>query len=677
MRRLFNLKHSKRLSVISALTLICASSLTAQAQGGGDATKSVGPAAVARKGVRAGAKVPDFMTQRFEKDGVTIDFSVKALPSEKGETIGLVSGADAIATFRLTDARTGQPITGLHPNAWISARKSEPTPNEAACKDKIRLFTGGLMSVRPDIDLNTYLLLTLNHDNTITFINPQISFSKTKLENIIALPGPGADWVLSQNKQFLYVTLPEQSAVGVVNTVTKKLVSTIPVGEKTKPRRVALQPDGRFVWVGLDDSPSVAVVDTVNNKLAATINVGAGLHQIAFTSDSRWAYVTNSAADTVSVIDTKMLTRVTDIKVGRTPVPVAYSSASKQIYVATINGATIEVIDPAKRQVVKTIPTKRGVVALGFEPKGRFALAANQVESTVSVIDSATNTIKGAAEVVKEPDQLAFTQRYVYVRGTKSEKVSLIELNQLGNEKLSPVDVNAGRLAPSTVPEEIGVSSMIVPTPEGNAVMIANTPDQMLYYYVEGMMAPMGTFTNYKRRPRALLVLDRSLDETEPGVYSTPIKLTRAGRYDVPLLVDQPRLVNCFQLEVAPSLDEEKNPSGTTVAVEHLFKDKKFKPQEANALRFKITDPATKQPIAGLTDVQILVFEPPGIWQQRQWAKEVEKGVYEVTQTFPREGLYNVMLRISSRGTSFADLPFSTVAVKNDQPLENKKLNDK
>lgn len=616
---------------------------------------------------KAKTKAPDYHSQRFEKDGITIDFSVKALPTEKGLSAGLVAGANAIATFRLTDARTGQALTGLHPAAWISVRKSEAAPNEAACKDKIRLFTGGLMSVRADIDLNAYLLLTLNHDNSITFINPQVSFSVTKLESIVALPGPGADWALSQNKEFLYVTLPEQGAVAIVNTVTRKLIATLPVGEKSAPRRVALQPDGRFVWVGLDGAGAVAVIDTSNNRLAATVKAGAGLHHIAFTADSRLAYITNSAADTVSVIDTRTLAHMTDIKVGRTPVPVAYSAASKQIYVATLNGATIEVIDPAKQRVVKTIQARRGNVALRFEPGGRFGFAVNQVESKVFILDSATDELTGAAEVVKEPDQVVFTPRYAYVRGTQSEKISLIELGQLGSGKISAVDVTAGRQSPSSAPQEIGISDMIAPTPEGNAVMVANSPDQMLYYYVEGMMAPMGSFTNYKRRPRALLVLNRSLTELEPGVYSTPIKLTGAGRYDVPMLVDQPRLVNCFQLEVAPSPEGEDARAGRSLAVEHLFREKRFKPQEASPLRFKITDPATRQPIVGLTDVQVLVFEPPGIWQQRQWAREVEKGIYEVVQTFPRAGLYNVMVRVSSRGTTFADLPYATLAVTGDK----------
>jgi YVTN family beta-propeller protein len=656
---------------LSTLLLILASATTAIiAQIGG-------PRSTTRK-TTAPAKAPASVSQQFEKEGVVINFSVEARPTEKGESAGLVAGANAVATFRVTDARTGQPLTGLRPMAWISSRTSAAQPpSEAVCKDKIRNFMGGLLSVRPEIDLNSYLALTLNHDNTITIINPLISFSKTKLEGIVQLPGTGADWALSPKQEFLYVTLPERSEVAAVNVITRKIVATVATGDKTKPRRIAIQPDGRYVWVGLDGSPLLAAIDTATNKLAATLSIGDGLHNLAFTPDSRFVYVTNSATDTVSVVDAKKLVKLADIKVGRTPVAVAYSSASRLIYVASINGATVSAIDPQKQQVVKTIPIKRGVVALRFEPQGRFGFLVNQIENSVTILDAATDSLVGGAEVVKGPDQVTFTARYAYVRGTGSEKVSLIDLGEVAKGKVTPVDVTAGRLPASNLPQEIGVADMIVPTPEGNAVLIANAPDQMMYYYVEGMMAPMGTISNYKRRPRALLLINRSLTEIEPGVYSTPIKLTRAGMFDVPLLIDQPRASNCFQLEVAESPDAEKNRGGPSIAVEVLFKEKRFKPQAAVPLRFKITDSVTKQPLVGLDDVQVLVFEPPGIWQQRQWAKDVGGGVYEVTQTFPREGLYNVMLRVASRGVAYADLPFTAVPIVAGAQTEDKKNVDK
>ena len=606
---------------------------------------------------------PSSFSAQYEKEGIVVEFSLKSIEVDERKNLGLAAGTDALASFRLTDKRTGQPVTGLHPNAWLSTRTAEHAPNEAECKDIIRTLMSGSLSARADLDLNSYLMLTLNHDNTITFINPQLSFNITKLESIITLPGAGVDWALSKDKSFLYVTMPDQSAVAVVNTVTRKLIGTIQTGEKTKPMRIAVQPDGRYVWVGLDESPKVAVIDTATNKLAATVAVGEGLHNIAFTGDSRFAYVTNSKSDTVSAIDIKALTKLSDIKVEKTPVAIAHSAASNSIYVASINGGTVAVINPANQQVVKTIPVKRGVVAFRFDLSGRYGFAVNQIESTASVIDASTNQVIAESGVVKSPDQVAFTRLYAYVRGTDSEKFSLIELSEVKKGKFTPIDIQAGEHAASTLPQEIGVADMIQPTPEGNSVMIANMPDQMIYYYTEGMMAPMGTFQNYKRRPHALMLIDRSLSEDSPGVYSSPVKLKSAGTFNVPFLVDQPRLANCFEVKVADSPYAEKVKASASTLIEPMFKGKQFKLKETATLKFKVTDSLTGKPLSGLKDVMILIFEPPGIWQKRVMAKEAGEGVYEVTETLPHAGLFRVMTQIHSRGVRFADLPFTALPV--------------
>src|SRR6185369_4956812 len=151
------------------------------------------------KPAEAGEKTSANASQRFEKEGIAVDYSIKPLDADKSKDQRLLAGADALITFRVTDSRTGQPVTGLRPNAWVSTRSLDHAPNEAECKDKIKTFLGGMISARPEINLNAYYLLTLNHDNTITFINPQISFM-TKLESIVTLPGLGADWVLSKGK---------------------------------------------------------------------------------------------------------------------------------------------------------------------------------------------------------------------------------------------------------------------------------------------------------------------------------------------------------------------------------------------------------------------------------------------------------------------------------------------
>ena len=58
--------------------------------------------------------------------------------------------------------------------------------------------------------------------------------------------------------------------------------------------------------------------------------------------------------------------------------------------------------------------------------------------------------------------------------------------------------------------------------------------DKTVYFYKEGMAAPMGSFSNYGCQPRAVLVVDRSLRERgSPGVYETTVRLRKPGEYDV------------------------------------------------------------------------------------------------------------------------------------------------
>lgn len=594
--------------------------------------------------------------QRFEQNGLAIELAITPLRPSSDDEHRLITGREAMVNVTLKDARTGEPVLGTRPRGWMNGRPSEMVATEATCVDKIRRLAAGRLSVRAEIDLNRYVVATLNHDKTISVIDPQLDFSATKLESLVSLPGVGADWVLSQDQSLLYVTIPDEALVAVVDTRTRRLIQTVPTGNGSRPGRILLQPDGRMVWVGLDGTAQVAVIEVQSNRLITTVPVGQGLHTLAAIPESRLMYVTNSRSDTVSVIDAETRSAVATVAVGKTPVALTYSRAAQRMYVGALNGAEIVVIDPTSHRVSARVPVSVGVVALSTEPQGRFVFAVNQMESRLFIMDAATNSVTAITTVVKDPDQIAFTEHYAYVRGIESEKFTLIELREARKGKLVPLDVQAGRQAPSVAPQELGVAPMIVATPEGNAVMIANAPDATLHYYQEGMMATMGTFSNYHRMPRGILVLDRSLRAVAPGTYQAPVTLPRAGRFDVPVLIDQPRTFHCFQVTVHESPDS--TPTVASVRpplVQPRFERDLIPALVPTALSFALVDPATQEPITGLRDVQVLVFEPPGSWQQRHWAREVESGRYVVTQSFPRVGEYRVMIQAPSRQLRFAD----------------------
>jgi len=138
----------------------------------------------------------------------------------------------------------------------------------------------------------------------------------------------------------------------------------------------------------------------------------------------------------------------------------------------------------------------------------------------------------------------------------------------------------------------------------------------MIYYYTEGMAAPMGNFQNYRHVPRAVRIVDRSLREEARGVYTTTARLPKHGIYNVSLLLDSPRVVHCFEA-VAQTNPELKDDRDVALQIEYLNREAPLNVQQDYKIRFKLLDTETKQPSADLKDVGVLVFLSPGMWQQR------------------------------------------------------------
>lgn len=55
---------------------------------------------------------------------------------------------------------------------------------------------------------------------------------------------------------------------------------------------------------------------------------------------------------------------------------------------------------------------------------------------------------------------------------------------------------------------------------------------------------------------------------------------------------------------------------------------------------------------------------------------EVRPGIYEVSQTFPHQGIFNVMFKVASRGVEYRNLPFTEVTVV-EETKTNVKTNEK
>jgi hypothetical protein len=263
-------------------------------------------------------------------------------------------------------------------------------------------------------------------------------------------------------------------------------------------------------------------------------------------------------------------------------------------------------------------------------------------------------------DVEEGPDQVAFSDELAYVRHRGSDSVLMIPLKTVGEpgKPVPVVDFPGGQHPPGRLPRPTPAAG-IVQAPGESAVLVANPEDQIIYYYKEGMAAPMGHFQNYGKQPLAALVVNRSLREVRPGVYQTTARMAGAGDYDLALFVDSPQLVQCFPVKVAadPALAAARKPP---LGVEPLAAggpEGKVGVGEEVAVRFKLTTPETGAPRTGLQDVRVLAFLSPGVWQQRQWAAEAGPGVYEARFTPPQAGVYFVFVEVGSAGLTLQKSP--------------------
>ena len=590
-------------------------------------------------------------TQKIVEQGIAIEFTAEPLVQNVNS---IRAAEDVNVRFKVTDTTTGTPVKGLGLSAWISLREGDNEPTK--CHDKIQSYLTGSMRARPDVDLNSYYILALNKSPDISVIDPLLGFGGSKLLTLVMLKSPGEDWLLTRDGELLFVTLPAINQVAVITTRSWKVIDYIDTG--ITPARITTQPDQHYVWVandGTEKDGGVTVIDPATLKVAAKIATGAGEHNIVISSDSRFAFVSNRENETVSIVDVQTLKKLDDVKVGPGPASMALSELSKAIYVASEMDGTVTVIDEQSRKVTAQMKTKPGARSIRFAPGGRYGFVLNTKESTIFIFDAASNRMLHEVKVGKAPDQIMFSDTFAFVRSLDTEIVSMLRLGTIGKE-VDVTDFPGGQIPPRKGSTPVHADSIVL-APEGNAVVIANPVDKSLYYYTEGMAAPMGNFQNYRREPMAALVVDRSLREIKPGIYSTTVKLPASGRYDVAFLNDSPSVSHCFDLsaDANPSLKEEKP---VALRIEHQLKDLTLPVGKDFTFRFKLTDAATGNPKADLKDVRVLTFMSAGGWQRRDLATSVGNGMYEIKINVPESGVYMVFVESASMGVKYRDLPY-------------------
>ena len=601
--------------------------------------------------------------QKLVRDGVTVALQVQSLAKDGV----LREGEFADVRFRVTDTTSGQPLAGVAPGAWLDPQAVAADlaqGREHSCKSRVGVFLKSSIGARPLLDLNSYYLMVMNRDASVSVVDPQVSVGGiTSTLSRIELKQPPMDWVTPADNKRVFVSMPNADAVAVIDSEQFKLVDSVAAG--SNPVRVALQPDERLLWVGNNarapEQSGVTVIDAQSLKPLKHVATGAGHHEIAFSKDSRQAFVSNRDDGTVSIIDIASLTLSKQLKTGSHPLSIAFSALSQAVYVADGQDGTVTVVDAVSLSVRRVIKLKQGLGPMGFSADGRFGIVLNTLENQASVIDASNDSLIHDVAVSAEPYQVVFTKAYAYIRGLASAKVTMINLASLG-EGRTPISqgFEAGPQAPRLA-GDLPLASSLAVSRDDNAVFVVNPVDNTTYFYAEGMNAPMSGYPNRGQVARAAMVIDRSLREVSPGLYSARIKLPPAGRFDVAFLLNQPNIIHCFTADVEPATQSTR--VAGVPKVEFMLDTVTATLGSPYVVRFRIVQGKQNTQRSGVKDVQVRYFLAPSSRAQSVAALEVGEGVYEVPLTLNQPGAWYLHVRAASLGAGFDDKTFASVRV--------------
>lgn len=602
--------------------------------------------------------------QKFSREGVVVEFSYEPASKRAG---GVIEGEFTDLRFRVTDEAKGKPVRSLRPGAWMDvARPLDAAPGQEPldCRKKVGLYLQGIVGIRPMLDLNGYFIVAMNREPNLYVIDPFIGMAgKTNLLTTVRLREPATDWTKSADEKRLYVTLHKAGKVAVVDTETFKILREVDAGEG--PVRPALQPDGQVLWVG-NDAPDgsvggVTAIDTGTLGTAASIPTGKGHHELAFSADSRYAYATNRGSGTVSVIDVRERRKVRDVPVGPQPISLAYSAAARALFVADGQAGTVTVVDGTSHEATATIRAASGLGPMRFTEDGRWGLILNSRENAVHIVDASSNRLAHTVAVGETPYQIALTRGFAHVRCLGTERVFMINLELLGKDAPPPVQsYGVGAEAPKDAPG-LGIASGIAAVAGQSEVLIVNPVSNTLFFYMDGMNFTSGSFPGYRQQPRAVETINRSVRETEPGVYTARARVPVAGEYDVALFMDSPRFVHCFTLSAGTNPEFRKEAG---YEVEYLQEDRSAVLEEEFRFRFRIKETLTGWPVKGLPDARLLYYLSPGRYRTEVPAREVEEGVYEAGLRFRESGAYNVHVGVPSRKIGYQTFIHRSLVVR-------------
>ncbi len=525
-------------------------------------------------------------------------------------------------TLDLRDAVTQQPLeyTSRRLAAWLQKSPKTLSDGEVGCSDKVRALASQGVGRRAVVDFNTYSLVTVNTDRTVAFVNPFLRMNNAKLEGVVTLPGDATAILHHTKAREIWIAMRQSDAIAVIDSDTRALKKTINFAAGSAPLSMALKGAsvwvsfaGREQWLRFDDSQSAGAAASVNAKASAGLyfNPTAGA-------------LMGLGKDEILLMD-GAANSITHQPLDANPVTAAWSELARLWVVATDNSDLL-LVDPLGRSGPKKIKLRAQATQLLLTDGGRYLFASTPSIGSVSIVDIASAKVLQTVAVVDGVDELAQSASYVYANSAGTGQATLLALPDSRIGAVKPVNISVG--SPGKVRESLAqAGKLLANTTDNLGMLIASPQDGQIYQYAEGMMAPIGGFSNYKRSPVAMLVLNHGFEFLGNGQYRTTLRHTAGGPHELVLSGVQPRFASCNPL-VLPEVLDAKKEALTAQPLARLLEVKNGDSEGALVISVGLENQTSHLPLVAVHDLVLLAFDKRNGWQRRVPLVEKSPGQY-------------------------------------------------
>lgn len=247
---------------------------------------------------------------------------------------------------------------------------------------------------------------------------PRAAAGSLPLVRVADVPLPGnstrLDYQsLDSKRHLLFIAHLGDSEVIVVDTVSRKVVATIPGVREV--HGVTAVPQLDTVYASATGTNEVVAIDEKSLRIVARTEGGVYPDGIAFDPTTRRIFVSDEHGNSDTVIDTRLNKRIGTISLGGEVGNTQYDAASRHIFVNVQGTGQLVEIDPGDNAIVRRVSIG-GARCLGnhgllIDSRNRRAFVACEDSGTLLLIDMRTMRVVRVWGAGEDPDVVAFDDK--------------------------------------------------------------------------------------------------------------------------------------------------------------------------------------------------------------------------------------------------------------------------